>query len=162
MAKGSPGESGRSLIATNRKARQNYQVLERLEAGIALLGTEVKAMRNHDVDLSAAFARLENNQVILYDLHVKPYIFGHQFNHEPRRPRRLLLHRREIDKLVGKLSATGRTLVPLSLYFNRRGLVKVELALCQGRQQGDKREALRRKEADRETRQAIARHTGRR
>lgn len=162
MAKQSPGESGRSLIATNRKARMNYQVLERIETGIALLGTEVKSMRNHDVDLSAAFARIENNEAILYDLHVKPYVFGHQFNHEPRRPRRLLLHRRELDKLMGKLSAAGRTLVPLSLYFNRRGLVKVDLALCQGRQRSDKREALRRKEAERETRQAIARHTGRR
>lgn len=162
MAKEQQHKAGRTLVATNRKARHNYQMLEHFEAGISLLGTEVKSIRNHDVDLSTAFARIESSQVVLYDLHIKPYVFGHAFNHEPRRPRRLLLHRREIDKLIGKLSASGRTLIPLSIYFNHRGLVKVDLALCQGRQHGDKRELLRRKEAERETRQAITRHAGRR
>ncbi len=160
MAKQSNENRGRTLVATNRKVRQNYHVLESMETGIALVGTEVKSMRNHDVDLSAAFARIESGQVMLYDLHVKPYACGHQFNHEPRRPRKLLLHRREIDKLTGKLSAPGRTLVPLSIYFNRRGIAKVDLALCQGRQREDKREQLRRRQDNKEMRQAIARHTG--
>ncbi len=162
MARPKKAESGRKLVATNRKARHNFHTLERFEVGIALMGTEVKAIRNHDVDLSSAFARIEAGHVVLYDMHIKPYAFGHQFNHEPRRPRRLLLHRREIDKLIGKLAPTGRTLVPLAVYFNQRGLAKIELALCQGRQLEDKRESLRRKEAERETRQAIARHSDRR
>ncbi|MBU4200839.1 MAG: SsrA-binding protein SmpB [Verrucomicrobia bacterium] len=147
-------------IATNRKAYHQYIILDRFEAGIALLGTEVKAIRDGQVDLSAGFARIENDQATLYDVHIKPYEYGHQFNHEPRRPRRLLLHRREIRKLFGKVTLKGRTLVPLALYFNRRGKIKLELGLCQGKHMADRRETLKRKTADRETARAMAAHRG--
>ena len=145
-------------IAVNRKALHLYIVLDRVETGIALLGTEVKSIRDGQVDLSAGFARVENGQATLYDVHIKPYEYGHQFNHEPRRPRRLLLHRREIRKLFGSVTLRGRTLVPLSLYFNRRGKLKVELGLCQGKHMADRRETLKRKTADREAARAMAEH----
>ena len=147
-------------IATNRKARHQYLILDRIEAGIVLLGTEVKAIRDGQADLSSGFARIENDQAMLYEVHIKPYEYGHQFNHEPRRPRRLLLHQREIRKLFGKVTLKGRTLVPLALYFNRRGKVKVELGLCQGKHLVDRRETLKRKTTDRETARAIAARRG--
>ncbi len=152
------GHSG--PIATNRKARHQYIIMDRIEAGVVLLGTEVKAIRDGQVDLSAGFARIENDQAMLYEVHIKPYEYGHQFNHEPRRPRRLLLHQREIRKLFGKVTLKGRTLVPLALYFNRRGKVKVELGLCQGKHLVDRRETLKRKTTDRETARAIAARRG--
>jgi SsrA-binding protein len=142
-------------VAVNRKARHLYFVLDRIEAGIALRGTEVKAVREGQVDLSAGFARIAAGQATLYDVHIKPYEFGHQFNHEPRRPRRLLLHKREIRKLFGAVNLKGRTLVPLALYFNRRGKLKVELGLCQGKHLADRRESLKRKTADREAQRAM-------
>ena len=147
-------------IAVNRKAWHVYFVLDKIEAGIVLCGTEVKAIRDGQVDLSTGFARIEKGQATLYDVHIKPYEYGHQFNHEPRRPRRLLLHRREIQKLFGAVTLRGRTLVPLALYFNRRGKLKVELGLCQGKHLSDRREALKRKEVDRESARAIAAHRG--
>lgn len=147
-------------VAVNRKARHLYFVLDKIEAGIVLCGTEVKAVRDGQVDLSAGFARIENGQATLYDVHIKPYEYGHQFNHEPRRPRRLLLHRREIRKLFGAVTLKGRTLVPLALYFNRRGKLKVELGLCQGKHLSDRRETLKRKEVERESARAMAAHRG--
>ena len=152
------GKSQNPAIASNRKAIRNYQVLEKFEAGIALLGTDVKSVRAGNIDLGAGFATIENGQATLREVHIKPYEFGHQSNHEPRRPRRLLLHRKEINKLVGKLTAKGLTLIPLSCYLNARGLVKLQIGLCRGRQAGDKREALRRKTADEEARRATAIH----
>jgi SsrA-binding protein len=149
-------KSQNPAIAVNRNARRDYEVLERIEAGIALTGTEVKSVRARNVDLNSGFADVQKGQVMLRDAHIKPYEFGHQSNHEPRRPRRLLLHRKEIDKLLGKLTAKGLTLIPLSIYFNNRGLVKVELGLCRGKQMGDKREILRRKAADEDTARAMA------
>lgn len=147
------------LIATNRRAYRRYDILAKFEAGLVLLGTEVKAARARNVDLGAGFATIENGQATLRDVHIKPYEYGNQFNHEPNRPRRLLLHRKELDKLVGKLTLQGLTLVPLSCYFNRRGVVKVEMGLCRGRLSRDKRETMRRKTADQEARRAM---TGRR
>jgi SsrA-binding protein len=141
-------------IATNRKALRDYVVLERFEAGIELRGTEVKSIRQSRCSLSAAFARVEDGQVFLYDFNVLPYEYGNQFNHDAARPKRLLLHRRQIDKLIGHTAEKGCALIPLSLYI-RRGLVKLEMGLCKGRRFSDKREALRRKEADRETRRAM-------
>ena len=156
-------ESGRTRpLAINRKARYQYHILERLEAGLALLGTEVKAIRAGQADLNAGFARIENNQAVLYEVYIKPYEYGHQFNHEPRRPRRLLLHRREIHKLFNHLRLKGRTLVPLELYGNQRGKIKVTLGLCQGKRMVDRRETLKRKTAERETARAIAAHQRRR
>ena len=148
-------------IATNRKARRDYVVLEKLEAGISLLGSEVKSIRERSVDLTAGFASLENGEVILHDIHIKPYEYAHQFNHDPVRTRRLLIHKREIKRLFGKLTLKGLTLIPLSLYFNHRGKVKVELGLCRGKHSEDKRETLRRKTADREAERAINAHTRR-
>lgn len=144
------------IIASNRKALRNYNVLEKFEAGIELLGTEVKSIRSSKVDLSAGFASIDHGEAMLYEVHIKPYEFAHQFNHEPRRPRRLLLHRREINKLIGKTTMKGLTLIPLSLYFNQRGMIKVELGLCKGKLMRDKRETLRRKTADREAERAMA------
>jgi SsrA-binding protein len=151
-------ENERRLKIVNRKARHEYFILERQEAGIELLGTEVKSIRDGQVDLSAGFALIENGQAFLHDVHVKPYEFGHQFNHEARRPRRLLLHKREINKLTGELARKGTTLIPLSIYLNGRGLIKVELGLCRGRQAPDKRNRLREETDKRETARAVAAH----
>ncbi len=146
-------QSSKKIVATNRKAFQNYHILEKIEAGIALLGSEVKSLRDGNADLTAAFADISDGKnVVLYDLHIKPYSYANQFNHEPRRERQLLLHKREIKKLIGKLSQKGFTLIPLSLYFNSRGIAKVELALCKGKKFEDKREVLRKKTDEKEAR----------
>lgn len=142
-------------VATHRSARRDYHILERLEAGIELRGSEVKSVRAGDVSLNESFAQLEQGQLFLMGLHIKPYACSHHVPSDPVRPRRLLVHRHEIKRLVGQLTLKGLTLVPLRLYL-RRGRIKVELALARGRQQGDKREALRRKTADREAARAIA------
>lgn len=151
-----PKDQTGHVAATNRKAHHEYTVLDRLEAGIALLGTEVKSLREGNADLAGGYAAIEDDGIMLHDVHIQPYEFGNQFNHEPRRSRRLLLHKREIRKLLGQVTLKGRTLIPLRLYFNDRGRVKVELGLCQGKQRFDKRETLRRKTADREAARAIA------
>lgn len=158
MPKSPEQQNERRLKIINRKARHDYFIMEKFETGIELLGTEVKSIRAGQVDLSAGFAMIENGQVFLHDVHIKPYDFGHQFNHEPRRPRRLLLHRQEIRKLDGILTQKGMTLIPLSVYLNNRGLIKVELGLCRGQQAPDKRDRLRRKTDERETARAIAAH----
>ncbi len=161
MSKSPEKSVKRRLRIVNRKARYEYFIIEKMEAGIELLGTEVKSIRDGLVDLSAGFATIENNQLYLRDVHIKPYEFGHQFNHDPRRPRRLLLHRHEINKLTGSLVGKGMTLIPLALYLNARGLVKVELGLCRGRQAPDKRNRLREETDKRETARAIAAHVHR-
>lgn len=143
-------------VATNRKALHEYFVVERLEAGIELLGTEVKSVRAGNVTLTGGFAAVDDGDVILRDVYIAPYECGNRFNHEPTRPRRLLLSRREIDRLESKIAQKGFTLVPLSMYFRKRW-AKIELGLCRGKQDADKRESLRRKDADKETRRAMAR-----
>ncbi len=140
-------------IATNRKAFREFHVLERIEAGVALRGTEVKSAREGNVTLTGGFAAIEDGEVVLRDVHIAPYVKGNRFNHDPARPRRLLLHRQQIKRLVGQLSQKGFTLVPLNLYF-RRGLLKVEIGVCRGKQTRDKREELRRDAANREVRRA--------
>ena len=142
-------------IAANRKALRDYSVLRRYETGIELRGTEVKSVRNGNIGLSGGFARVEDCQVLLYNLKIPPYEHGNRFNHEPERPRLLLLHRREINRLQVETEQKGHTLIPLSIYL-KNGLVKVELGLCKGKRQSDKRETLRRKTADREAERAIA------
>jgi len=161
MSKSPEKQNERRLKIINRKARHEYFIIENHEAGIELFGTEVKSIRDGQVDLSAGFAMIENGQIFLHDVHVKPYEFGHQFNHDPRRPRRLLLHKREINKLAGDLAKKGMTLVPLSIYLNAHGLIKVELGLCRGRQAPDKRDRLREETDKRETARAIAAHVRR-
>ncbi len=156
MSKTHPQRSDRKILADNRRARHHYIVLEKCEAGIALMGTEVKSVRDGLADLSAGFADYERGEIILRDVHIKPYEFGNQFNHEPCRPRRLLLHRREIARLNGQLTRRGLTLIPLTLYLNPRGLIKLELGLCQGKLARDKRDALRQKAIDHDMRRELA------
>jgi SsrA-binding protein len=147
------------ILATNRKARHAYHVLERVEAGIALRGAEVKSIRQREVSVAESFARIEGGEVVLHNLHVQPYRHSTAFLEDPRRPRRLLLHRREIARLAGQVTARGRALVPLSMYL-KRGRVKVELGLCEGKLVRDKRETLRRRTAELEARRAIAARKG--
>ena len=150
-------EKGRKAIATNRKARHNYAILDTYEAGVALLGTEVKSLRDGKASLVDAFATVDNGEVWLRGLHIPEYGNGSWTNHAPRRNRKLLLHRREIDGLIGKIRDGNLTLVPLSMYFSD-GKVKVELALARGKQAHDKRHDLARRDAERE----VTREVGRR
>lgn len=143
-----------ALIADNRKAFHDYHILESFEAGIALLGTEVKGIREGRANLRDAYARVENGEVWLYSVHINPYSHRGYVDHDPRRKRRLLLHRYEIRKLIGKTVEKGLTLVPTRLYF-KKGRVKVSLALAKGKQAHDKRETIKRRETDRETRAAV-------
>ena len=151
-----PSQMGIKKIASNRKAFRDYFVLERMEAGIALQGTEVKSLREGLVTLTGGYVMVDEGAAILHDVNVAPYEFGNRFNHEATRPRRLLLHRKEIHKLLGQVSQKGFTIVPLSLYF-KQGKVKVEIGLCKGKQDIDKRETIKRKEADREAERASKR-----
>jgi SsrA-binding protein len=146
----------RKVVATNRRARHDYTVLETYEAGLELTGTEVKSLRAGRASLVDAFAQESGGEIFLHGLHIPPYEMGTWTNHEPRRVRKLLLHRAEINKLVGKLRERGLTLVPLSLYFSD-GWAKVELALVRGKRAYDKRQDLARREAEREVARALGR-----
>ncbi len=152
-----PREKGRKVIASNRKARHDYTIVDTYEAGIRLLGTEVKSLRLGRASLVDSFAQEKDGEIFLYGLHIPEYAQGTWTNHEPRRTRKLLLHRDEIVRLIGKTRESGLTLVPLSMYFSD-GWAKVELGLARGRKSYDKRDALARRDADRE----IARVMGRR
>ena len=143
-----------SLLATNRKALRDYQVLESFEVGIMLVGTEIKSMRNRRVSLDDSFARIDGDEVFLYNMHVSPYEQGGRFNVEPKRQRKLLLHRQQIDRLEGLLTKRGMTLIPLRLYL-KHGLAKVELAVCKGKRQYEKRDVLRKRESDEELRRTF-------
>ena len=150
-------QGGRKVVATNRKARHNYSIVDTYEAGVVLQGTEVKALREGQASLADAFATVDDGEVWLRNLHIPEYNLGTWTNHAPRRNRKLLLHRKQIDALVGKIRDGNLTLVPLSLYF-ADGRVKVELALARGKQAHDKRQDLARRDAQRE----ISRELGRR
>lgn len=141
-------------IADNRKALHDYHVLDTWEAGIVLLGSEIKAIREGGVNLRDSYARLDNGEVWLLNLHISPYSHTDYTGHAERRQRKLLLHREEIRKLTGKVAEKGLTLVPLRMYF-KAGRVKVALALAKGKQLHDKRETIRRRDVDRETRAAV-------
>ncbi len=143
-------QQGIKIAAENRKARHDYTIYETFEAGIELVGTEVKSLRAGKANLKDAYAQITKTaEVYVYNLHISPYDFGNQFNHDPLRPRRLLLHRSEIRRLIGKTKEKGYTLVPLKLYFTH-GLVKMELALAIGKKLYDKRQAMAEKDAKRE------------
>ncbi|NLN11411.1 MAG: SsrA-binding protein SmpB [Acidobacteria bacterium] len=144
-------------LAINRRARHDYELLETLEAGLVLTGTEVKACRLGRVQLRDAFVELRDGEAWLVGVHVSPYSHGNRENHLPDRPRKLLLHRREIDRLLGRVQVKGLTVIPLSLHL-RGNRIKVELAVAQGRKSHDKREAERRREAEAEAREAIREH----
>jgi len=152
--KGKKEEDGRKTIVRNRRARFDYELLDTLEAGIALLGPEVKSLRAGLANLADAYATVRGGQAFLHHLHISPYPQAGRENPEPRRDRRLLLHRREIARLSGDLGDPGTTLVPLSLYW-KEGRCKVELGLVRGRKRGDKREAIRRREEQREVQRAV-------
>jgi SsrA-binding protein len=152
-----PRGDGRQIVATNRKARHNFSIVEVYEAGVALLGTEVKSLRDGHASLADAFATVDDGEVWLRNLHIPEYHHGSWTNHAPRRNRKLLLHRSQIDTLMGKLRDGNYTLVPLSLYFSG-GKVKVEVALARGKQAHDKRQDLARRDAQRE----VVRELGRR
>jgi SsrA-binding protein len=141
-------------VATNRKARHEYEVLETIEAGMELKGPEVKSLRAGHVSFQDAHARVEHGEVWLHSLHISPYERANRFNVDPVRPRRLLLGKREIRRLAAKTEEKGLTLVPLDIHFSR-GYAKVTLALARGRKLHDKREALRRREQEREARRAV-------
>lgn len=147
-------EDSEKLITDNRKARHDYLLFDTFEAGIALLGTEVKAIREGRVNLRDSYGRVEQGEVFLYNVHISPYSHRGYADHEPVRRRKLLLHKREIRKLIGKVVERGMTLVPVRMYF-KRGRVKVTVSLAKGKRVHDKRETLRRREVDREARAAI-------
>ena len=155
-----PREKGRSLVAQNKKARHDYSIEDVFEAGMVLTGTEVKSLRAGRASLVDGYATVDNGEVWLRGVHIPEYTQGTWTNHEPRRARKLLLHRDEVRRIQGKIKETGVTLVPLSLYF-KDGYAKVELALASGRKHQDKRQAIAEREAKRETERAIGRrHKG--
>ncbi len=141
---------GEKLIASNRRARHDYEILERFEAGIALQGTEVKSLRNGKLSFKDSYADVRNGEMYLRGANISPYEQGNVFNHDPERPRKLLMHKGEITRLKSKSEEGGLTLVPLRMYF-KRGIAKVEIALCRGKHKGDKRDTLRERVAQRET-----------
>lgn len=156
-AKAADKRGGKQIIASNRKARHNYSIIEVYEAGVALQGTEVKSLRQGHASLVDAFATVDDGEIWLRNLHIPEYLQGSWTNHAPRRNRKLLLHRRQIDSLIGKIREGNYALVPLSLYFFE-GKVKVEIALARGKQAHDKRQDMARRDAQRE----VIRELGRR
>jgi SsrA-binding protein len=144
----------RRPIARNKRARHDYHILESWEAGIVLTGTEVKSLREGKAAITDAYAIVKDGEVFLLNLHIPPYEKGNQFNHEPTRTRKLLLHRKEIRRLIGAVERQGLTLIPLELYF-KRGIAKVALALGKGKKLHDKRETERRRAAEREMARAV-------
>lgn len=143
------------VVATNRKARHDYHIDETFEAGLVLTGTEVKSIREGRLNLKDSFARIDGEEVYLLNMHVSPYSHGNRWNHEPTRTRKLLLHKAEIRKLIGHVQQKGYTLVPLKVYFNKRGKAKVEIALARGKRSWDKRRDIAKREAEREAARAI-------
>ncbi|RMH07149.1 MAG: SsrA-binding protein SmpB [Nitrospirae bacterium] len=143
------------LIATNRKAYHDYTIEETLEAGLVLTGTEVKALREGHVNLRESYATVAEGKAILHNCHIGHYSHGNLMNHDPLRPRVLLLHRKEIQRLIGKVQQRGLTLIPLRIYFTARGLAKIELALARGKRAYDRRETVKEREARREVDRAM-------
>ncbi len=146
----------RKIIAQNKKARHDFMVLDTYECGVVLMGTEVKSLRLGRASLADAFATIDDGEVYLHNVHIPEYAFGSWTNHTPRRVRKLLLHKGEILRLIGKIKESGLTLVPLSLYFVE-GKVKVELALAKGKKTYDKRQDLAKRDADREISRVLGR-----
>ncbi|NUT23957.1 MAG: SsrA-binding protein SmpB [Hamadaea sp.] len=151
-----PREKGRKVVATNRKARHDYAILETYEAGIVLTGTEVKSLRMGRASLVDAFGQERDGEIYLHQLHIPEYTQGTWTNHDPRRTRKLLMHRTEIQKLLGKLTESGLTLIPLSLYFSD-GWAKVELGLARGKKSYDKRQDIATRDANREIQRSLGR-----
>jgi len=142
-------------LVKNKKAKHDFHMEETFEAGIALEGTEVKSLRSGKASLRDSYARVENGELYLYDMHISPYEKGNRFNHDPKRPRKLLMHKREIMRLYGYVREKGYTLVPLRLYLNEKGLIKVELALARGKRIYDKRREIAKRDAERQMEKAL-------
>jgi SsrA-binding protein len=151
-------DSGFKVVARNRRARHDFELMEKVEAGLVLTGTEVKSLRNGKASLEDAYAEVDKGEVWLLGCDIPEYVQANRMNHAPKRPRKLLLHRREIGKLETKTNQKGITLVPLSLYF-KKGIAKVELCLARGRKTFDKREALKKQEAKRDMDRAMRRRS---
>jgi SsrA-binding protein len=145
----------KKMIANNKKARHDYFIEEVYEAGIVLTGTEIKSIRQGKVNIKESFAKIENGEVILYQMHISPYEHGNRYNVDPVRPRKLLLHKREIRKLIGYTTQQGLTLVPLNIYINEKGLAKLELAVARGKKLYDKREDIAKRDSERRMQQVL-------
>ena len=145
-------------LTVNRRVTHDYLVLEKIEAGIELVGTEVKVVRNGEAGLTGSYAQVKDGQLFLHQARIPPYTFSKHFNHEALRPRRLLMHTREIRKLQALSEQKGLSLIPLRFYLTPRGLVKVEIGVCRGKAQHDKRETIKSRDADMEARRAISTH----
>ncbi|RJP27633.1 MAG: SsrA-binding protein SmpB [Candidatus Omnitrophota bacterium] len=145
----------KKVVVTNRKAYRDYSVLDSIECGIELKGCEVKSIREGRINLDDSFARLDGSEIILYNAQVSPYEKTSYFNEDPVRPRKLLLHRSQIEKIAAQIMRKGITLVPLKVYFTQRGFAKIELALCKGKRQFDKREDIKRRETSIEMRRMM-------
>ncbi|MCR4291226.1 MAG: SsrA-binding protein SmpB [Candidatus Scalindua sp.] len=137
------------IVSTNKKARFNYEIIEKIEAGISLKGTEVKSVRNKNVSIGESYAQIKGDEVFLHNLHISPYEQGNRENHDPIRVRKLLLHKQEIKKLVSKIQLKGLSLVPLSIYL-RKGKIKIELVVGRGKRLVDKRESMKKRAVERE------------
>ncbi len=148
-------DDGYKLAANNKKARHDYFIEETYEAGIVLTGTEIKSVREGKVSIKESFARVDNGEVWLYGMNISPYKQGNRFNVDPLRPRKLLLHKKEIRKLIGYVTQQGLTLVPLKMYINRKGLAKVELAVARGKKNYDKRDTMAKRDAERKMDRAV-------
>ncbi|MBF0980555.1 MAG: SsrA-binding protein SmpB [Clostridiales bacterium] len=143
------------LISNNKKARYDYFIDDVYEAGMVLTGTEIKSLRQGKANIKESYAKIENGELIIYGMHISPYEQGNRFNVDPLRPRKLLLHKKEIRKLLGLSTTKGYTLIPLRLYINERGLAKLEIAVARGKKNYDKRESIAKKDALRKIQQAI-------
>lgn len=147
----------KKLIANNKKARHDYFIEDVYEAGMVLTGTEIKSIRNGKVNIKESYAKIEDGEMIIYGMHISPYEQGNRFNVDPLRPRKLLLHKQEIRKLIGLTTLKGLTLVPLTIYINSQGRAKMEIALARGKKNYDKRDTIAKKDADRKMQQAVKR-----
>ncbi len=147
----------RKLVANNKKARHDYFIDETYEAGIVLTGTEIKSVRQGRVNIKESYAKVEDGEVIVYGMHISPYEQGNRFNTDPLRPKKLLLHKKEISKLIGLISQQGLTLIPLTIYINESGLAKMELAVARGKKLYDKRDDLKKRDDERHMAQAMKR-----
>ncbi len=152
---GKEKDSFEKAVVTNRKAYHDYFIEEKFEAGIMLQGTEVKSLRDGRVNLQDSYASVKEGQIFLHHCHISPYSHGNLSNHEPLRTRKLLLHRKEINKLLVKTQQQGLTIIPLRIYFSKRGLAKVEIGLAKGKKQHDRRESDKTREAGREVERAM-------
>ena len=148
-------KSSSKRLAANRRARHDYHILDKLEAGIALLGTEVKAVREGKIQLKDSYIEIKDGEAFLIGAHISPYSHGNRENHDPERPRKLLLKRREIDKLFGRITLQGQTCIPLAVYL-KGNLIKLEIALAKGKKLYDKRQAEKARRLDKEAREAVA------